>query len=256
MRWDSGFNNFLPSSNIYASIPGSGGMPGIIFSGASTPSFGNGQASSNPFNWQAGSPTYPEVFTDTHSLIPTSYGFLLGTAQKSGITPIPIVSLADITTHGIYKVEGDLNLAGADYTFGAGNFIILVNGNLNINRRIKVPVGSTAIFSASGDIGVNSALGETVSSTATTIEGLYSADNNFIADGNNNCAIGADLRLNIAGSAFANAGRAGGTFVNNRTLCGDNNSYPSVSFVERPDFILNYPAMVQQTTRTWQEIAP
>ena len=268
MRIDSGFNNPLPSANTYASIQGSGGTPGIIFSGALTPIFGAGQASKNQFNWQVGgsSSDAREVFTDTHSLIPSSYRFLSETAQGSGITPIDIISLDSSLAHGIYKVEGDLNLNGSSYTFGPGNFIILVNGNLNINKKIIVPIGSTAIFSVKGNITVNRAVGEIAVSTecnitthaGCSIEGLYSADNNFIVDGLRNCAVGRDLRLNIAGSVIANAGRpqTSGTFVNNRTLCEDNASSPTVSFVERPDFMLNYPSLATQTTRAWQDIAP
>jgi len=255
MRWDSGFSNTLPSSK-YASIPASGGMPGVIFSGKSA--FGQpAQASAPPFNWQVGSFSNPEVFTDTHNLIPTSYRFLLETAQGSGIIPANITTLDNTVTHGIYKTNGDLILNGATYTFGPGNFIILVNGNLTIMGKIIVPVGSTAIFSAKGNITVNQSVGESVpSSTISDIEGLYSADNNFIADGNNNCATGADLRLNVAGTVIANAGRMGGTFVNKRTLCANNSSFPSVSFIERPDFMLNYPSLVRQIPRAWQNVAP
>lgn len=258
LRWDSGFNNPLPSSNTYASIPGTGGMPGVIYSGCSTPIFGSGQASQNLFNWQVGGTGDKcDLFTTTHSLVPTSYRFLLETAQGSGITPINITALDSSLIHGIYKVEGDFNLSGSSYTFGPGNFIILVNGNLNINQKIRVPVGSTAIFSVKGNITVNSAIGENSPASAVSdLEGLYSADNNFIVDGQKNCAIGPDLRLNIAGSAVANAGRFGGTFVNNRTLCAGNASNPTVSFVERPDFMLNYPSMTQQMPRYYQDVAP
>jgi hypothetical protein len=84
---------------------------------------------------------------------------------------------------------------------------------------------------------------------------LYSADNDFIADGANSCPA-ADLRLNIGGSVVANAGRSNGTFVNNRDLCAGNSSNHSVSFIERPDFMLNYPHFVKQNIRVWQEVAP
>ena len=132
----------------------------------------------------------------------------------------------------------------------------MINGNLNINEEIHIPIGSTAIFSAKGNITVNKGIGEPASSIAPTIEGLYSADGNFVADGNKNCSLTSDLRLNVGGSVIANAARGGGTFVNNRDLCAGNASFPSVSFIERPDFILNYPNLVQQTTRAWQEVAP
>jgi hypothetical protein len=277
IRWDSGFNNPLPSSDAYASVPGTGGTPGIIFSGRLTPNFGAGKASQNPFNWQVGNPAYPEVFTQTHSLIPTSYRFLAETAQSSGIIPTDLVdkcgaggiydcSLDVSLPHGIYKAEGNLTI-NANYTFGANqNFIILINGNLNIKGKITVPVGSTAIFSAKGNITVNKEIGETASTVCIaathqgcSIEGLYSADGTFTADGTNSCPV-IDKRLNIAGSVIANAGRGiwgpTGTFVNQRTLCAGNTANPSVSFIERPDFMLNYPSFVKQIPRFWREVAP
>ena len=254
LRWDNSLSPYLgvPPSGQSVSSDGTGGMPGIVFTGKTSP-FGIQPVSSK--NWQVGSLSYSDIFTETHSLIPTSYRFLLETANSSGI-PITNIASIDGITHGIYKVEGGLNLSGADYTFGSGNFVILVHGDLNINRRIRVPVGSTAVFSASGNITVNRALGEaSTDGITTTIEGLYSADNDFVADGTNSCPT-IDKRLNVAGSVIANAGRGGGSFKNYRTLCGGNTSNPSVSFIERPDFMLNYPSLVRQTIRAWQDVAP
>jgi hypothetical protein len=158
---------------------------------------------------------------------------------------------------------GDLTI-DSPVTFGTGNFVILVNGSLDIKAKITVPVGSTAVFSVKDDITVDKAFGEahgTVCNTTThagcDIEGLYSADHSFIADGDsgNNCPT-EDLRLNVAGSVIANAGRGVGVFENKRSLCADNSTDPSVSFTERPDFMLNYPSFVKQIPRAWQEMAP
>jgi hypothetical protein len=271
MRWDSGFSNILPQ-NKFASILGTGGMPGIIFSGKTTPSFGGGSASESPFNWIVGSFANPDVFTDTHNLIPTSYIFLLETVDASAITKKGITDLCGngnsfsctlnpSLVHGVYWIDNNLTLTGLGYTFPANqNYVILINGNLNINEKIHIPVGSTVIFSAKGDITVNKDIGEGVSSAAPTIEGLYSADGNFIADGNNNCPT-VDLRLNVAGTVVANAGRTNGgrnngTFVNRRDLCSQNANFPSVTFIERPDFMLNYPSLAGYNPRSWREVAP
>jgi hypothetical protein len=250
----------LPSASVYASVPVTTGQkPGIIFSGAFSPNFGiNSTTASQTYNWKVGgsSSTTREVFTDTHSLIPTSYRFLLETASSSGLTPAVITDVNSSLIHGIYQINGNTTLSGAGITFGAGNYIILINGDLTIKERITVPTGSTVIFSSSGNITIDKSIGEaSISSTTPTIEGIYSADNKFVADGNKNCPT-SDLRLNIAGSVIANAGRTGGTFVNNRTLCNNNSFYPSVSFIERPDFMLSFPSLVRQTTRAWQDVAP
>lgn len=242
LRLDNGFSSAIPSGK-YASVPGTGGMPGIIFSGKTSPSFGLGQASQNQFNWQVGSFSNPELFTTSHSIIPTSYNFLSETAQGSGINPAT-AAINNSLSHGIYKIDGNLNI-NAPVTFGTGNFIILINGNLNINANITVLPGSTVIFSA---------FGITVGSNVTEIEGLYSADGNFTVNGAGGCPGTPDSQLNVAGSVIANAGRHGGTFVNNRNLCGNNSTLPSVTFTERPDFMLNYPSMVKQIPRSWQEL--
>jgi len=253
IRWDSGFINHLPSANTYASIPGTGGMPGIIFSGAHASDFGinGGQASerkSNQFNWQVGSFRHPDLFTTSHALIPTSYTFLKETAEGSGIFPKDnIASLNDISAHGIYKAEG--LTVNEDYRFPENqNFIILINGSLNINAKIIVPVGSTVVFSAKEDITVGRTVGE--------IQGLYSADEDFTVDTASSCPGTADSKLNVSGTVIANAGRRGGTFDNRRSLCSGNSTAPSVTFTERPDFMLNYPSMVKQIPRYWQEVAP
>jgi hypothetical protein len=278
IRVDSGVNINVPATK-YASIIGMGGMPGVIFSGATTSNFGVGQASVN--GWQVGTPANPDIFTDTHSLVPTSYKFLLETAQGSGITPIDLITPTNYCgagglsncalgtralPHGIYISHGNLSLSSTSYTFPAGNFIILVDGNLTINGRIQVPLGSTVIFSVNGSITVSSNVGELASQPSTTcavathagcaIEGLYSADNNFVVNGVFACNATIDKRLNIAGSVIVNAGRTGGTFVNNRSLCGNDANYPSVSFTERPDFMLNYPSLTKQNARIWQDVAP
>ncbi|KKQ27943.1 MAG: hypothetical protein US43_C0025G0015, partial [Candidatus Levybacteria bacterium GW2011_GWA1_37_16] len=139
---------------------------------------------SNQFNWQVGSFRHPDLFTTSHALIPTSYTFLKETADGSGIFPKDnIASLNDISAHGIYKAEG--LTVNEDYTFPENqNFIVLVNGNLTIKAKILVPVGSTVVFSASGDINISPSVGE--------IQGLYSADEDFTVDTASSCPGTAD----------------------------------------------------------------
>jgi hypothetical protein len=251
-------NNFfkpIPPAT-YISVPFAPDIPpGVVFTGASTY---NGQASATPYDWKVGSPNYPEFFTDTHSNIPTSYTFLVSTAQALNIPLTPTISSVDSSIKpGIYVTTDEGLTINSPITFGTGNFVILVNGDLNINAGITVPVGSTAVFSVKRDITVSKTVGEAASSTSSTIEGLYSADHSFIADGDRGLYCPTeDKRLNVAGSVIANAGRQGGAFVNNRSLCADNSTDPSVSFTERPDFMLNYPSFVKQIPRAWQEMAP
>ncbi len=271
IRVDAGFQNAVPagaSCGSYSSIAGAGGTSGVIYSGASSPSFGKGQASAN--NWIVGDPVNPETYSPTRpSLIRTSYSYLSSVAQAAAITPIDIASscgsggiancnLSTGLANGLYIANGNLTLTGGGYSFPLNkNFVILVKGDLNIKEKIYVPNGSTATFSASGNITVDRAVGE-ASSTSTTsdIEGFYSADRNFIADGANNCNAGPDSRLNIAGTVVVNAALGGGTFQNNRSLCSGNNQCPVFSVIERPDFVLNAPEFIKHPSYVWQENAP
>jgi hypothetical protein len=258
MRIDTGFTiDHLPSSSAYASIPNAPNslMPGIIFSGKTTPLLSPGQASL--FRWQVGTPTNPNIFTVNHSTIPTSYNFLLKTAENAGITPVEIIGSTLSTTvtqnHNIYKTTGDVSITSAT-TFGSGDFIILVNGDLSIDENITVPPGSTVIFSASGDIVV-------CPTCSTSIQGIYSADGSFIVQGISDLPTPGscptqDITLNIEGAVIANAARNGGAFINHRSLCAGNSTTPVITFTERPSFLIYYPDLIKQTNRVWQELAP
>lgn len=256
MRIDVGLIDLIPVTAVppHASLVGTGGTPGIIFSGRQAADFGVSSQASTP-NWKTGdfSTWKSDVYTASRRSVPTSYGFLLATAQSSGIPLTDIQtpcggSLLSCTLpagflHGIYIANGDLNLNS--YNFTGGNFIILVNGNLTINGGITVALGSTVVFSARGNVVINR--------TVLEIEGLYSGDRDFIVEGT---LPGTDSQLNIRGTAVANAALNGGSFQNQRNLGFANSTTPSVRFVERPDFIVNYPDFVKQSTRVWQEIAP
>ncbi len=270
IRKDNGFSNQIPanaSCGSYASLAVAGGSPGIIYSGAGVSSFGSGQASVT--NWVTGGSIYPSTYTPTRpNLIRTSYNYLSSVAKLAAITPIDLqtvctggltsCALPAILDNGVYIANGNLTLTGGTYTFPANrNFVILVNGNLNINVKIIVPNGSTATFSSAGNIIVDASIGEVdFTSTASNIEGFYSADRSFIASGANNCAAGTDKRLNIAGAVIVNAALGTGTFQNNRTLCTGNAQCPVFSVKERLDFVLNAPEFIKHPNYTYQELAP
>ena len=257
LRWDKGqfANKSLPVTK-YTSIAGSGGMPGIIFSGGasgSTPDFGLGGASAN--NWQVGLNPNIDIFATNHNQVPTSYTVLSASANANSLENKMVnpPNLNNILLHKVNEVEGNLTI-NADYTFPTGSSMVLVHGDIYINANITVPTGSTAVISASGDI--------TVAANVTNIQGVYSAGSDFIIETNSKCpGIPDASALNVAGTVVANAevrqvGHTDGTFINKRTFCPLGNTVPSVIFTERPDFIVNYPTMVQQTFRFWQEIAP
>ncbi len=274
----------------YSSVPGTTSTtPGLIFTGNGSAYFGQGSASLN--NWLVGGTNYPESFGPINQggVVKTSYSYLQSIAKQAGIPLTDILpycglgglSGCDLSSstlpNGIYITNGNLTLTGSTYTFPSNkNYIILIgknpdgsNGNLTIQTKLLVPNGSTVLFSASGNITVDKSIGEaayttacvppTVSggvSTGCSIEGIFSADQNFVVDGQNDCTIGPDLKLNVAGSIVTNAALGGGTFKNLRDLCAGNAYCPVFTVTSRPDFILNAPDFIKKASYTWQELAP
>jgi len=282
MRVDSGFTDPIPGSAIggaYASRLGSGGTPGIIFSGGTNPYFGTGgSASTTPFNWKVGNSLYPEIFTPSqYNVIKTSYDWLLAVALKNGITLTDIAAsctggissctLSLPNDPGLFIANGSLNIVNPSYTFPAGlageDYVILVDGDLTLQGNLFVPNGSTVTFAVKGDIKVNGDVGElTSSSTTPNLEGYYSTDKNFIIRDDSNdtddtplCPT-PDRRLNVAGTVITNASLTGGSLQNHRSLCTNNKFYPSLYITERVDFILNAPQFIQSSQTIWQEVAP
>jgi len=278
-----GFTDVIPSTALaacggaYASVPGNTSTtPGLIFTGNGSAYFGQGSASLN--NWLVGGTNYPESFGPIAQggFVKTSYAYLQSIAKQASITPVDLNSdtsfcnggglvnctLSSTLPHGIYVANGDLTLTGsgtpASYTFPSNQgYIILVHGNLTIQTRLHVPVGSTALFSASGNILVDKSVGEqNYQSSNPDIEGVFSADQSFIINGQNDCTIGPDIKLNIAGSVITNAALNGGAFINQRDLCANNLYCPVFTIQLRPDFILNAPNFIKKTNSTWQEVAP
>lgn len=261
------------SNGAYASTPGSFSLsPGIIFSGNSTPDFGQGQASA--LNWQVGgSAPNNETFSPVNgNLVRTSYDYYDSLLKQNNITPTDLSTVSGCTTlsnctipntlaTGVYRANGQVTTSTTDFVLAANRkVVILVNGDLIIKNKISVPTGSSLIFSVKGSIKVDKTVqAASNSDTNTQIQGYYSADKDFIIDGYT--ATGCvtppkDVRLNIAGSVVVNAGRQGGTFTNNRDLCASNLSCPAYTITERPDFLLFSPEFIKVPTFVWQETAP
>jgi hypothetical protein len=266
MRFDSGISNFVPASpactNPYASVPGSSTTSGLIFSGDQTPIFGKGGSSKE--NWVVGDSIYPELYKTTKPYLPSSYNSLLADLNRSGTPIINLQTICNITNctlpnnlgSGAYQANGNLTLYGHKFKNNQ-NYVILVNGTLTILGDIETPNGSTVIFSTSQDIYIDRNVGINPTCTASTnLQGFFSADHNVIVQGINDCTVGADKMLQIEGGVFTNAAMNGGKFENNRDLCQGNLKYPSISFIERSDFIINAPNFLKRKGLIFQEIAP
>ena len=153
---------------------------------------------------------------------------------------------------GIYKSTNRVTIRGSGtpeaYTFPDGrDYIFLIEDNLRIESNIQVPQGSTVTFIVSGDI--------TVSPSVTEIDGIYSANGSFITRSR---ARGVDTPLTIEGNVIVNAGLNPGKIFDQRRDLGDtqNAICPAVTFISRPDFILNGPELLRYTNYIIQEIAP
>lgn len=274
VRWDGGWTNNIPSGascSSEASVIDSSSTPGVIVSGDKDSDFTPGKASFK--EWLVGNPTYKEKYSKTGRL-QTSYTSMLSTIQKSGTEIVPInhptlgacadpnsCTLIGSTANGAFSVEGDLRIsAGRIDTAETTQTVILVNGDVFIDGDIQVKDGNFLMVIASGKIIVNKLLGNTTpscsSSVTPDIEGVFVSDSDFDIPGNNNCQIGADRMLTLAGTVVVNAERNGGSFNNGRNLCDNNANFPSVKVRERPDFILNAPYYIQSQSTIWKEVAP
>jgi len=248
--------------------PAQGTTPGVVFLGSGPADFGSGQASIN--NWVVGNALYPELFSySSGGISQVSYQYLLSQATRAGITPINMTTLAGCSnlanctlpnglTNGVYQANGDVTLNAHNFN-GNKNYIFLINGTLTINGNITVGNNDTALFATNRDIVVASSVGaanNVYPLPATQVEGIYSASRNFTVQGINNCITGKDKMLDVGGAIVVNAAGAGGTFANQRDLCGDNPTIPSFTISPRLDFVLNAPSFLTKSTTLFREDAP
>lgn len=263
IRIDDGFNISLPSGTFFADKT-SAMSAGVVFSGTNTADVGSGGVS-NPSAWLVKN----TPFAPDSPEIKTSYNYILANVQKartctydvystsgdsnctttlsapacSGTAPDCILSPS--LQGGVYK-SGSLTIKSAYPFLANGKYIFLVNGNLRIEGNLTVPTSSFVIFVVNGDI--------SVASNVTDLQGVYSANGQFIAEG---VSSGVDSQLKVAGNIIANAGGAASSkFVNNRDLGNSNSTIPAIQITYRPDFILHAPDLVKKPTYKVTEIAP
>jgi hypothetical protein len=197
-----------------------------------------------------------------------TYSFYKSRARQEGI---PITELtsgildnnnAEVLENGVYEWTGDMVIDG--YSHIAERAVILVNGNVTINSEISVPVGSLLIVAASGNITVASTVGHASPNFNTTVpnlEGIYSAEGDIVLQGGD-CAGGVpDERLNVAGALIANAQKpfasaGGGAVQNQRSLCVNDDLYPSLYVSTRPDFLTKLTDFYKVSYTKWREVRP
>lgn len=270
VRNDTGINNKIPLTAVCPKVmiqDGSTGIPGIAFAGDGSIEFGSGTASNR--NW-----IVRGTQTTAKTPLSTSYESLLKTVTTNDE---PILSLAEycgslsscqITNtidSGIYRVQGE-NLILQNVHVASKKVVIFAEKTVRITGTIRVNPGAFFMIVAKNDILVHKTVGANqntftcagLSGVTPQLQGIFSAGKNFIINGSvgETCAE-PDRQLNLAGVIITNAvGAAGGKLTNNRTLCGKNLEYPSVTIQPRLDFLMSMPDYLLNKHTVWQEVAP
>lgn len=261
-RMDDGFENPVPASQRMMITNASCSSPGVVYSGDTTASFGGGQSSTT--GHVVGGYAYPEVYAPSASWgIATSYDYLKQKSQSGGVASTNLATICPTLSNctlpaglarGIYYANGNVGLN--TYTFPAGqDYVFLIDGNLTFLGNVLVPVNSdtSVVYSVSGNIIIPTTVGVAPTVTTPNLSGIFSTDGSFILQSTNSCN---DLRVNIAGAVVVNAGRRGGTLQNDRDLCGNNLTNPSMQITQRLDMVLTMPEFVKLQRITSEEVAP
>lgn len=248
MRSDQGFDVTIPSGQYMSITSGTLASPGIIFNFDVNGNFSTRgwHADDNGYGGRSIKTSYTSVKNALTRAGSSVYDFF-GEANSPCTGTVPNCALGASEAEGFFQHTGDVNLTAVSNSFTAGrDYIFLVQGNLNINSNITIPPGATAMFVASGNITVNGAV--------TNIEGIYSADADFIV-----LVSPSNAQLTVGGSVIGNAlSNAANTtpFINNRTMGSANDTTPSVRFIYRPDFVLNAPSLIKGSNYNFTEVAP
>jgi hypothetical protein len=255
-------NNPVPTG-LYGSTDVN--YPGIFYSSDSNANLGRGAASVK--NWVINNEYSYNADTENRNG-GMSYDFYKSKTKQDGVTITQISSgtfdQTQITGSGVYEAPGDLTINLYTHVNGR-RVVILVNGNVTINANtISIPQNQGIfIVAAKGNITIGKTVGTaTLNSTASNIDGYYTAQGSIILDGDT-CADGttSDLRLNIGGTLVANSLKpfsttGTGTLQNKRSLCTNNLLYPSLYINARPDFITQLTDFYKTTYTKWQEVNP
>ena len=164
-------------------------------------------------------------------------------------------SLNSSLPSGIYKSNGNLSLTSVNFNANK-NYVFIINGSLTINGNVTANNG-TAFFTTSGNIFIDKSVGSAPGPKPASgqVQGLFSSDQNFIVNGNNDCA-NPDKMLNLDGAIVINASGRGGTFTNQRNLCANNSTVPAFTITPRLDMILNAPSFLKTQNTISNEVAP
>ena len=261
IRSDQAIVNVIPAGNYFSEAAGNL-SPGVVIAGGPIDLGGGGSQASkaNVNQWLITGVRFSPFRPNT---IRTSYNFVDINVTKSGTVKNPMSGsaaapcgtnpltncvLTPAPASGVYQGTGDLTIsAGPTYTFPAGSdYIFLIQGDVRIGRNLVIPTSSTVMFIVQGDI--------TVDPAVTRLDGIYSSDDDFILE--TNTLGNPDAVLQVQGNIITNAALSNGSFIIRRDLGRPNATTPVVTFLYRPDFILNAPEVFRAANITIKEVEP
>ncbi len=258
--------------------PQNSSYPGIFYSSNSNANLGSGgNAASSVKQWLVNNEYSYNADTENRNG-GMSYDFFKAKALKDGVairdlTPGTFTQSSIATNEKvIYEVKGDLAINSYIHPVGR-NIVILVERNVTIGGNINIPSTSEGVFivAAKGNIEILSNVGTadpidavTLSQASTNLDGYYTAQGSIIIDSRgNSCADGttSDRRLNVGGALIANSlkpfSRTGtGIVDNNRSLCVNNLTIPSLYIASRPDFLVRLTDFYKTSYTKWREVNP
>lgn len=150
-----------------------------------------------------------------------------------------------------YFGRGNVATSG-DWQIGSTEkLVILIDGDLSINRPIRVAEGGFLALIVSGNIRINSGLGAGPASETPQVEGL------LVANGTIETGVG-KTKLVVRGTLVVDADLDGeGGFNFGRDLDAANRTYAAEFFEFEPDFLVNFPSYFgTKRILIWQEVAP
>jgi len=156
----------------------------------------------------------------------------------------------------VARTTADLTLDLSDTWTPNGNYLIMVDGDLNINNTndldtlIQLDEGNWVAFVVSGDININSNVGF---ADVTTTADKMNLGGLFLADGKINIQsdINGDKKFIGHGSFIGLSGVSLNREFSDTNTRIDN---PTEVFVYRPDLYVNTPKLFQRPFRIWQEV--
>jgi hypothetical protein len=165
-----------------------------------------------------------------------------------------------ITTKAAYFHAGDVTLQSAWNVTAGESYVIFIDGNVtiadpsNVNQLITVEEGGFLAFIVSGTITISEDVGnETLADTTANIEGIYVADGLITIESRGE-ASGGDDRF-IGEGTFVSWTRVAmeRDFSDGAGREAENQSYPTESFIFRPDLVINTPEILTRPHSIWQE---